>query len=93
MVKIFKNSTAERVQPAPIYLRYMRIPFQINCQASAERVPFYVNFMLQKCLSNHTKFAPKLYMGLTPPLNNVQKNYAFGAGGHPLANDDYDDFE
>ena len=32
-------------------------------------------------------------MGLTPPLNNVQKNYAFGAGGHPLANDDYDDFE
>ena len=37
MVKTFKNSTAERVQPAPIYLRYIRIPFQINCRASAAR--------------------------------------------------------
>ena len=37
VVKTFKNSTAERVQPAPIYLRYIRIPFQINCRASAAR--------------------------------------------------------
>ena len=26
------------MQPAPIYLRYIRIPFQMNCRASAERV-------------------------------------------------------
>ena len=39
--KTFKSSTAERVpnvQPAPIYLRYIRVPFQINCRASAEGV-------------------------------------------------------
>ena len=39
--KTFKSSTAERVpnvQPAPIYLRYIRVPLQINCRASAEGV-------------------------------------------------------
>ena len=48
VVKTFKNSTAERVQPAPIYLRYIRIPFQINCRASAERVqlgPIYLRYI------------------------------------------------
>ena len=29
-------ASAERVQPAPIYLRYIRIPFQINCRASGD---------------------------------------------------------
>ena len=48
VVKTFKNSIAERVQPAPIYLRYIRIPFQINCRASAERVqpgPIYWRYI------------------------------------------------
>ena len=48
VVKTFKNSTAERVQSAPIYLRYIRIPFQINCRASAERVqlgPIYLRYI------------------------------------------------
>ena len=48
VVKTFKNLTAERVQPAPIYLRYIRIPFQINCRASAERVqpaPIYLRYI------------------------------------------------
>ena len=46
VVKTFKNSIAERVQP--IYLRYIRIPFQINCRASAERVqlgPIYLRYI------------------------------------------------
>ena len=41
-------ASAERVQPAPIYLRYIRIPFQINCRASAERVqqaPIYLRYI------------------------------------------------
>ena len=48
VVNTFKRSTAERVQPAPIYLRYMRIPFQINYRASAERVqpgPIYWQYI------------------------------------------------
>ena len=43
-----QNSTSEQVQPAPIYLRYIRIPFQINCRASAERVqlsPIYLRYI------------------------------------------------
>ena len=44
--------SAERVQPAPIYLRYIRIPFQINCRASAERVqpaPIYLRYISVNC--------------------------------------------
>ena len=40
--------SAERVQQAPIYLRYIRIPFQINCRASTERVqpgPIYWQYI------------------------------------------------
>ena len=44
----YPGEMAERVQPAPIYLRYIRIPFQINCRASAERVqlgPIYLRYI------------------------------------------------
>ena len=42
------RASAERVQQAPIYLRYIRIPFQINCRASTERVqpgPIYWQYI------------------------------------------------
>ena len=48
VLNTFKRSTAERVQPTPIYLRYIRVPFQINCRASAERVqpaPIYLRYI------------------------------------------------
>ena len=48
MVNTFKRSTAERVQLAPIYLRYIRKPFKINCRVSDESVqsvPIYWQYI------------------------------------------------
>ena len=63
VVKIFKNSTAERVQPAPIYLRYIIIPFQIDFRASAAKsdIPAVYLFGFTK-LSAALQVVPRVHI-------------------------------